>query len=117
MKNKIKKAVYFLSAGALTLPMLVNAQFTEPTGTGLKSQSVSAIVQNVMQWLLWLVGIVGIIGFALAGVMYLISAGNQTMIDRAKKAMLYSIIGIVVALSGLIALKFFQGILGAQKQF
>jgi len=117
MKSKIKRIAYSLSAAALALPVLASAAFQAPTGTGLQSASISDILQNIMQWLLWVVGIVGVIGFALAGIMYLIAAGDQTMIDRAKKAMIYSIIGVVVALAGLVVLNFFQGLLGAQSKF
>ena len=101
----------------LAMPTLAGAQLSKPVGTGLPESSLSAIVQNVMYWLLWLVGIVGVIGFAIAGLLYLTAAGDETRIGRAKNAMLYSIIGIIVALAGLVALNFAQGLLGGEKKF
>ena len=117
MKNKIKSAVYTVSSAALAFPMLALAQFQKPAGTGLPEANFSMIIVRIMYWLLWVVGIAGVLGFAIAGIMYLISAGNQNMIDRAKKAMLYAILGIVVALAGLVAINFAQGILSAQEKF
>lgn len=106
-----------MSAALLAMPVIASAQVTKPSGTGLPESNLSTIVQNVMYWLLWLVGIVGVIGFAIAGLLYLTAAGDETRIGRAKNAMLYSIIGIIVALAGLIALNFAQGLLGGQSKF
>lgn len=73
--------------------------------SGLPRGSISGIVYNVMYWLLFILGIVGVIGFSISGIMYLISAGEQDMIDRAKRGMTYSIIGIIVGLMGLVIIK------------
>ena len=50
-------------------------------------------------------GFLGLIGFVIAGIMYVLSAGNQTTMDRAKTAMTYSAIGIVVGLVGLVIIQ------------
>ncbi|TSD00466.1 MAG: Uncharacterized protein Athens071425_611 [Parcubacteria group bacterium Athens0714_25] len=114
MKNTIKKAVYGAVSSALLLPALALAQFEAPSGsdTGLPESSIYAIVQNIMYWLLGLVGIAGVIGFAISGIMYLTSAGDDDRMGTAKKAMIYSIIGVVVALVGLVALSAIQNMLG-----
>ena len=117
MKNKIKLAVYSISSVALAMPVLASAQFTTPAGTGLPVNSVFGIIANIMYWLLAIVGIIGVIGFAIAGILYLTAAGDETRIETAKKAMLFSIIGVVVALAGLVALQFASGILGGQSRF
>ena len=62
------------------------------------------ILQTIVNWLLMLVGILGVLGFAIAGVMYLVSAGNEDMIKKAKSAMVWSIVGIAVALLGLVVI-------------
>lgn len=117
MKNKIKALAYSLSSVALAAPVLVRAQFETPSGTGLPANSVYSIVRNLMFWLLAIVGIVGVIGFAIAGILYLTAAGDETRIEQAKKAMLFSIIGVIVALAGLVALQFASGLLGGQGKF
>jgi hypothetical protein len=115
--KKIKALFYTINVAFLTIPALAAAQFEAPTGTNLPESTLSDIVQNVMYWLLWLVGIVGVIGFAIAGLLYLTATGDETRIARAKSAMLFSIIGIIVALAGLIALNFAQGLLGGATKF
>lgn len=114
MKQAIKKIAYGATSAALLLPAIAGAQFKAPsTGeTGLPSNSIYNILSNGMKWLLGLVGIVGVIGFAIAGIMYLTAAGDEDRIKTAKSAMIYSIIGVVVALVGLVALGAASGLLG-----
>jgi hypothetical protein len=115
MKTKIKYLAYSASVAALTMPALVMAQFALPPNTTKlpgRSVTVLAIITRIMNWLLIVVGLAGVIGFAIAGILYLTSAGDETRIGTAKNAMLYSIVGVVVALAGLVALQFAQNLLG-----
>ena len=106
MKNKIKKAVFWASGAAiLAAPVVAGAQFKTPTSTGLPSGTVTNIVTQAMNWILMIVGVLGVVGFAIAGILYLTAAGNEDMITKAKKAMIASIIGVIVALLGLVILK------------
>lgn len=69
---------------------------------GLPGGSIFGIVQNILYWLLGILSIVSVIGFVIAGIMYLTAAGDETQAGKAKKAMLYSIIGVIVGLSGFV---------------
>jgi len=80
---------------------------------GLPDASIYSIIANILDWLLAIIGIVGIIGFAIAGILYLTSAGNEDRMTTAKRAMIYSIIGVIVALSGLVVLYFADNLLNA----
>lgn len=112
----MKKIFSTVAVAAMTMPVAVMASsgFSVPSTseTGLSSTSIYTIVKTIMQWLLGLVGIVGVIGFAIAGILYLVAAGDETRIDQAKNAMMYSIIGIVVALVGLIVVNAIASMLG-----
>jgi cytochrome bd-type quinol oxidase subunit 2 len=109
MKTKIKKIAYGAISATVLLPSLVFAQWT----TGLNNADTSAlpggtltgIITQAMNWILALVGIIGVIGFAIAGILYLTAAGDETRIEKAKKAMLMSIVGVVVALVGLVIIR------------
>jgi multisubunit Na+/H+ antiporter MnhB subunit len=68
-----------------------------------------------MRWLLTAIGFIGIIGFAIAGILYLISAGEDERIKQAKKAMTMSILGVIVALAGYVALQAASTFLNAGK--
>jgi len=66
---------------------------------------VKGILTNVVDWLLSIVGIIAIIGFIISGFQYFLVATDEKMVEKAKKTMVASIIGLVVALSGFIAIK------------
>lgn len=117
MKSKIK----FFSSAAILLAVLavpatvsLAAGFAPPNVPGLPGGTITEIVTAVMNWLLVLVGIFGVIGFAIAGILYLISAGDETKAGTAKNAMMFSIIGVIVAILGLVIIKAAQSMLGGQ---
>ena len=79
--------------------------FTAPlaqAGTISDATPISTILENILQFLLSIVGVLAIISLVVAGVLYLTAAGNTKQVDLAKKAVQFSIIGIVVALGALI---------------
>jgi len=112
MKIKIKSLASAISVMALTVPALAMAQFQPPSGTNLPQGTISGIVKNIMNWMLGIVGILGVIGFAIAGILYLTAAGDEDRIATAKKAMTWSIVGVVVALLGLVILRAVEAMLG-----
>jgi len=112
MKNKLRLAVSAATVAALTMPALVLAQYQPPQNTGLPAGSIMSIVKSVMNWLLALVGILGVIGFAIAGILYLTAAGDEDRIGLAKRAMMYSILGVIVALLGLVIITAASAMLG-----
>lgn len=73
-----------------------------PITTGLSRAPVYDILFNFVWWLLAILGLIGIIAFVISGMQYLLSAGNEEMVKTAKNSMKYSIIGMIVALSGLV---------------
>ena len=69
---------------------------------GLPKGSILGIVDNILMWMLGILSAVALIGFIISGIMYLTAAGDETQAGKAKKAMLYSIIGVIVGLSGFV---------------
>ena len=117
MKNKLKSAASAVAVAALTMPALAFAQFAPPTGTGLPDNSIMNIIKGIMNWLLALVGILGVIGFAIAGILYLTAAGDEERIKTAKSAMTYSIIGVIIALLGLVIVRAAASMIGGSNTF
>ena len=76
--------------------------FPMTTGTGLSDAPVDFLLMRLMWWLLAMLGFIGIIAFVISGMQYLLAAGSESMIETAKRNIRYSIIGMVVALSGLV---------------
>lgn len=87
--------------------------FPTPVSTGLSRTPVVEIVVNLMRWMLYLFGFLAIIAFVISGIQYLTSAGDMNTIETAKRNMQYSIIGIVVALSGLVIIVAIDALLRA----
>jgi hypothetical protein len=73
-------------------------------GTNLPRTQLSVIIQNVAFWLLAIFGFIAVIGFIISGILYLVSAGDETRQEQAKRAMIYSITGVVVGLAGLVVI-------------
>ncbi|HPN54636.1 MAG TPA: hypothetical protein PLB52_01755 [Candidatus Moranbacteria bacterium] len=60
---------------------------------------------NILGFLLSIVGIIAIIMMIVSGALYFFSAGNEKMAEIAKKSLTYGVIGIVMALGGIIVVK------------
>ena len=104
---------FFLSmccgAIAFFVPFFVSAQSSGGWASGLQAvkdnaglpgASVKTLVGNFMLWILTLFGFLAIIGFVISGILYLTAAGNTSQTEKAKTAMLWSIVGVIVALLG-----------------
>ena len=64
--------------------------------------TLSEIALNVLNFLLSIVGILAIIMLVIGGIMYLTSAGSEDRAETGKKIVIYSIVGIFVALAALV---------------
>lgn len=82
---------------------------------GLPNGTLSGIISTILAWLLGMLGVFGILGFLFSGTMYLISAGDDDLIKRAKTTMKYSIIGIIVGMLGLIVVNAVFNLLNADQ--
>ncbi len=82
---------------------------------GMPNGSIFGIIQNILFWLLAILGAIAVIGFIISGIMYLTAAGDETQAGKAKKAMMYSIIGVIVALSGFVVFQAAQYMLSGQE--
>lgn len=79
---------------------------------GLPDGNIMDIVSNLLFWLLALFAIFGVIGFVISGIWYLVSAGEESMAEKGKEGMKYSIIGIVIGLSGFLIMQAVNLMLG-----
>ncbi len=105
MKNKIKKVGYSVATIGLTAPVLALGAYHEPVNTNLPGGTITDIINTIMQWILALIGVIAVIAFVIAGILYLTAAGDEDRMQQAKRAMIYAIIGVIVALVGLVILR------------
>lgn len=63
---------------------------------GIKEVEPLQVILSILKVGLTLVAIAGVIGLIIAGGMYMFSAGDETKAAKAKKAILYVIIGLLI---------------------
>ncbi len=66
---------------------------------------VYGIISNTLSWLLAVLGFIAVMGFVISGIQYLLAAGDEGMAERAKNAMKYSLIGVIVGLMGYVVIR------------
>lgn len=121
MKLKIwqKNILSFLLLSTfLVVPFLAFGQFDpsrEQGASGLADTSVYEIIKTVMRWLLLILTVVAVIGFIISGLMFIIGGGSE-MVEKAKKWLTFSIVGVIVALIGYIAINLIDTLLQGQVQ-
>ena len=77
----------------------------------LPAGTTAGIIAMITTWLLGVFAFFGVIGFVVSGIMYLVSAGDDDMISKAKKYMMYSIVGVIVGLSGYVIIQAVENML------
>lgn len=77
----------------------------------LPDNSVYSIISTLLMWLLAIFTLLCVIAFVIAGVMFLMAGSNKNMLETAKNALTYSIIGIAIGLAGYIAIRFINDLL------
>jgi hypothetical protein len=126
MKRKNKKRIlgiitsfFFLMFGLLPQKIFAQWDVNSLGGFGLPDspRGITGIVGGIASWLLGLLFFISIIGFIIAGIMYLTAAGDDTRVEKAKKAMMYSIIGVIVGLSGYVIVVAVTAMLSGSSMF
>lgn len=122
--KKIIRRIVISSLFFLFVPLAALADTTTGTGSGtgtgfqlsndynLPAGTITGIVTNLLNWLLILFGVFGVLGFVISGIIYLVSTGDDTMITRAKTAMMWSIVGVIVGLAGYVIMQAIVTFLG-----
>ena len=106
MIERAKKTITGAMIGlaiAIAAPALLD-QIKQILGTG-GGNTLYVIIQNTLNFLLSLVALLAIIGMVTGGIFYITSAGDEERIEKGKKILTYSIVGITVALLGLVIVK------------
>ncbi len=78
-------------------------------GTGIgptKNCSILAVILAIVQWFAWLVAVIAVFYGLRGGYLYISSGGNETKLAESKKAIIYTMIGVVVAIAsfGIVAI-------------
>lgn len=117
----MKKVLAGASILVMALPMVALAASGIIPDTGGLTPSASGgivgLLTSLLKWALTILGILGVLGFVVAGILYLTAAGEEDRIKKAKSAMVFSIVGVVVGLAGVIIMNAIQNWLGGGSEF
>jgi len=104
-KNAIWAAIIGLAlalAAPSFLAEIYNVLAPGSPEAGASALTLTAIILNVLKFLLSIVGILAVTMLVAGGLMYMLSGGDQSRLETGKKIVLYAIIGLVVALVSLV---------------
>lgn len=90
--------------------MAIAAVITLPNP--LSANNITAVLNNILTFLSGIAASLAAVMFAWAGLLYLTSAGNEGQLGKAKKALLYGVIGLGIALLGGLIITGVQYIIG-----
>ncbi len=104
--QKAKKVLFSIAWLLMAFPAKAQWNVSNYSGTKLATTPIIDIIKTVTYWLLAIIGFLAIIAFVVSGMRYFSAAytGDEDKAEDAKKAMINSIIGVVVALIGLIVI-------------
>jgi len=63
-----------------------------------KNNSSNDFVNNLINTLVFIVGFLSVLGIIIGGILYVTSSGDSSNVTKAKNTILYSIVGLVVAI-------------------
>ena len=94
----------------LGLIPIANAGLTTKAGEATRAGVSAApdffqLALSFINFAVMAIGILGVIIFIYAGFLYLTAAGNEEKITRAKNTLLWAVVGIAVAVLGLVAVR------------
>jgi len=105
MKKIVAGILYIAAFLGMALGARAQGGVQVPQNTGLPSGTLFTVIENLTKWLLGIFGFLAIIAFIVSGIMYLTAAGDEDQQKKAKRQMYWSIIGVIVGLSGYIVIK------------
>jgi hypothetical protein len=101
----MKKISLALTGLTLTLPSFAHAAWWDLSGNALPCANNSCaggkdagalLLQQVINFVLGFAALVAVLFLIFGGVLYIVSAGNETRAKQAKQTILYAVIGLVV---------------------
>ena len=121
--SKMKRFRYFIltcgiitSFGLAVVPIGVGAANT-PVDDACKLNPTSAlcrenpsdfkkVISAIVDTMLYVLGAVAVIVIIIAGILYTTAGGDPALITKAKNTLLYTVVGLVVAISAYAIVKF-----------
>ncbi len=101
MKSILKNLVVSLVAWALPLAALAQGrQFSNPLTGRPESLGLSSLIGRAVQAILGVSGVVAALVIIIAGLRVVFSQGSEDAIAKGKQAIIWAVLGLVVAFGG-----------------
>lgn len=105
-KDKAKKTIGYAVAGLVIIflaggivDLLIGATGAGSLfGTPPGSVNIRANIISILKEVLTYMGLAGVVSIVIAGIMLVVSGGEESTKDRAKKIILYTVVGLIVIL-------------------
>ena len=68
-------------------------------------------IHKIIKWGLGIMFVIAIVIITIAGIMYIVSTGNESMMQAAKKALMYALVGVAIMLLAWVIVTFVIGML------
>lgn len=85
------------------------AQTIDADASNIPAIQADTLLPAILSTVYWVAGAAAIIVIVIAGIFYSISQGDATKIKRAKEAILYALVGLVVVMVAFVITNFIAG--------
>ena len=110
----MKKTLLFigLTLGMLVSPLAIvggsNYAFANATSeiqSGISdaggkdnNKNLTTVITDIVKTMLFIVGLLSVVIIIYSGILYIISAGNSSTVQKAKTTLTYAVVGLIVAI-------------------
>jgi len=105
----IPTLVIVFSLGLFLFPELASGALYNPieatTGNGLPDEMMVSLISTILDTVYKIVVGLSLIFIVIGGIMYMVSSGNDEKMAKAKKIVIYAIMGLAIAVGAAIFLK------------
>lgn len=96
------KKAFLVNLTIFTALLNASPVFAQVANTGAGVGQIQTFIQSIIQVLVTLSGLVAAVFFVWGGFGYITSSGNPESLDRSKKTILYSAVGLTVVLAAFV---------------
>lgn len=90
--------LFVATASAVDPTTQINKGVEAAGGGSTSADDLPNLIQNIVNVLLFIAGAIAVVMIILGGIRYVTSNGDQAQVKAAKDTILYSVIGLIVAL-------------------
>lgn len=113
MHSYLKKIIYIFILFSVFYPLNVLAQASERVDLPqpLGGKDVSSLAAQIIETILGLVGVLALVMFIYGGILWMTSAGKKEQVEKGKKTLVWSVLGLALVAFSYAILQFVLNVL------